>query len=323
MDLPWWSYVISMSLYFVFLLWVVDYFRKHPKASAYFWIASLATFPLWILTGGVEGWFRWFKILSVILPTIVVGLARIAVHYNRTGPVWNVLKKPGFVWFFYGILFLNIAEAVVKDLQLGNYANALTGVVLCVTIPYVPKYWKITTTGGSDLIAYTTAGWNLLYTLWNAAFVYAEAPKYFAASVTILLAAEIYPIIKRRPELYVIARVYTLATHLLLRAAADFFPAVMDASRWFNADVLHWWGIVNLVAAVPFLFWFTWQLDSGKAERSFRHGRPADDADDAAANASANANANANADADANADANADADADGASLAPERQGARR
>ncbi len=276
MDLPWWSYAISMPLYFVFLLWVVDYFRKHPKASAYFWIASLATFPLWILTGGVEGWFRWFKILSVILPTIVVGLARIAVHYNKTGRMWGVLKNPKFVWFFYGILFLNITEAVVKDLQLGNYANALAGVVLCVTIPYVPKYWKITTTGGSDLIAYTTVGWNLLYTMWNAAFVYAEAPQYFAASVTILLAAEIYPIIKRRPELYVIARVYTLAAHLLLRATADFFPAVMDASRWFNADVLHWWGIVNLVVAIPFLFWFTWQLDSGKAEKSFRHGRDAD-----------------------------------------------
>ena len=109
--------------------------------------------------------------------------------------------------------------------------------------------------------------------------MYAEAPKYFAASVTILLAAEIYPIIKRRPELYVIARVYTLAAHLLLRATADFFPAVMDASRWFNADVLRWWGIVNLVVATPFLFWFTWQLDSGKAAQSFRHGRTTADAD--------------------------------------------
>ena len=276
MTLHWWSYLISMPLYFGFLLWVVDYFRAHPKASAYFWAASLLTFPLWILTGGVEGWFRWFKILSVILPTIVVGLARIAVHDDRTGRLWDVLKKPRFVCFFYGILFLNITEASVKDLQLGNYPNAIAGFLLCLTIPYVPKFWKITTTGGSDLIAYTTVGWNLLYTTWIACFVYAEAPKYFASTLCILLAAEIYPILKKRPELYVIARVYTLAAHLLLRACVDVFPAVMDASRWFNADVLQWWGIGNLVVAIPFVFWFTWQLDSGRSVVTFRRGRMAD-----------------------------------------------
>jgi len=273
MDLPWWSYAISMPLYFVFLLWVVDYFRKHPKASAYFWLATLLTFPLWIITGGVDGWFRWFKILSVILPTIVVGLARLSVYENRTGRFWDTVKKPGFVWFFYGILFLNIAEATVKDIQLANYPNAIVGLILCATIPFVPKYWTIERTGGADLIAYTTLFWNLLYTSWNAAFVYGETPKYFASSVVILLAAEIYPLIKNRPELYVIARVYTLAAHLLLRACLDFFPNVMDASRWHNESVLKWWGILNLVGAVPFLFWHMWQLDSGKAEKSFRHGR--------------------------------------------------
>ena len=42
---------------------------------------------------------------------------------------------------------------------------------------------------------------------------------------------------------------------------------------------------MNLVIAVPFLFWFTWQLDSGRSVVSFRRGRvevqleqPTDDA---------------------------------------------
>lgn len=279
MNLDWWPHLVAMPIYFCVLLWIVSFFRKHPHLSVYFWAASLLTFPLWIVTGSVEGWFRWFKILSVLLPTIVVGLARVATHDDRVGRFWSTIRKPQFMWFFYGVLFLNIAEAVVKDVQLGNYFNALAGLFLCVTIPYVPRYWKIATSGGSDLLAYTTAGWNLLYTTWNACFVYAESPVYFASSLCILLAAELYPVIKKRPELYVTARVYTLAAHLLLRATFDVFPGVMDSSTWFNADVLFWWGVINLVVAVPFLFWFTWQLDSGRAETSFRHGRTAAQAD--------------------------------------------
>ena len=273
MTIQWWPNILAMPIYFGFLIWVVSYFRAHPRASAWFWAASLLTFPIWILSGNVDGWFRWFKILSVILPTIVVGLARVAVHEQRTGRIWDVLRSPKFVWFFYGILFLNITEAVVKDLQLGNYPNALAGAVLCVTIPYVPKFWNITTTGGSDLIAYTTVGWNLLYTTWNACFVYAESPVYFGSSLCILLAAELYPVFKKRPELYITARVYTLAAHLLLRAVFDVFPQTMDTSSWFDEGVLQTWGVINLVVAVPFLFWFTWQLDSGKSAVSFRRGR--------------------------------------------------
>lgn len=279
MSIQWWPQILSMPVYFGFLILVVSYFRAHPRASVWFWAASLLTFPLWIITGNVDGWFRWVKILSVLLPTIVVGLSRVAVNESRKGRIWDVLRSPKFVWFFYGILFLNIVEAVIKDLQLGNYANALAGMILCVTIPYVPKFWSITKTGGSDLIAYTTVGWNLLYTLWNAAFVYAEAPIYFGSSLCILLAAELYPVFKKRPELYVTARIYTLATHLLLRACFDVFPQTMDTSSWFNESVLQTWGVINLIIAVPFLFWFTWQLDSGRSVTSFRRGQAADPED--------------------------------------------
>ena len=176
-----WPNLLAMPVYLGFLIWVVSYFRAHPRASAWFWAASLLTFPIWILTG--------------------------------------------------------------------------------------------TRTNGSDLIACTTVGWNLLCTTWNAAFVYAESPLYFGSSVCILLAAELYPVFKKRPELYITARIYTLATHLLLRAVVDVFPQTMDTSSWFSEHVLQAWGVVNLVVAVPFLFWFTWQLDSGRSAVSFRRGR--------------------------------------------------
>ncbi|TCI75903.1 hypothetical protein EVJ20_13080 [Exiguobacterium sp. SH0S1] len=264
-----WPHVISMPIYFALLLGVIVFFRKHYKLSAYFWLASLLTFPLWLM-GNVDGWFRWVKILSVIIPTIIVGFSRIAVQEDKKGPIWDFLKKDDFLWFFYAILFLNIAEATIKDITLGNYFNAACGFLLCVTIPFAPKYWKILKNSSADLVAYTTGSWNFIYTSWNACFVYAESPMYFASSLCILLAAELYPVMKKRPELYITARIYTLAAHLLLRACFDIFPKVMDSTSWFNPQVMSVWGVINFVIIVPYVFWHMWQLHNNKAQYSFK-----------------------------------------------------
>ncbi len=273
MSIPIWQYAISMSCYFFFLLFLIGFMRKNYKFTHIFWIASLLTFPIWLM-GGVVGWFRWAKILSVILPTIFVGFCRIAVLEDKKGPAWDFIRKPWALWFAYCILFLNIMEATMKDFTTGNTMNALTGFLLCVTIPFAPKFWKYTKEKPGDLIAYTTVFWNLAYTTWNACFVYGESPEYFASSLCILLAAEIYPIIMKRPELYIIARVYTLAAHLLIRACLPgLFPALMNSSSWSNPTVLKYWGALNLILIVPYVFWHMWQLHTGKSEVSFRRGR--------------------------------------------------
>jgi hypothetical protein len=78
----------------------------------------------------------------------------------------------------------------------------------------------------------------------------------------------------KRPELYITARVYTLAAHLLIRGCAPaLFPAVMDATTWQNPTLLKYWGIANFIMIVPYVFWHMWQLETGKAEVSFRRGR--------------------------------------------------
>lgn len=270
---PIWLYALSMGTYFTLLLAIVEFMRKHYRIANVFWIASLLTFPIWLM-GGVVGWFRWAKILSVILPTIVVGFTRIAQYEKREGKYWTMLRKNWVLWFLYGVLFLNIMEATIKDFTMGNIFNALCGLLLCVTIPFPPRFWKISAEKHGDLIAYTTVGWNFLYTTWNACFVYAEGATFFASSLCILLAAELYPLFKRRPELYITARVYTLATHLLIRACMPgLFPAVMNSSNWFNADVMKYWGIANVILMIPYVFWHMWQLHTGKADMSFRRGR--------------------------------------------------
>lgn len=263
MDIPVFQYFLTMGGYFIFLLGIVVIVRKYGTFSHYFWIGTLFTFPLW-LRGGIQGWFRWAKIFSVILPTIVLGFARIANFSEKQGKLWDKFRKHWVLFFFYGVLFLNILEATLKDFALGYYTNAIAGVVLCVTIPIPLKYWAISKEKCCDIVAYTTIGWNLLYTTWNACFVYGESPNYFASSVCLLLAAEIYPIIKKRPELYVTARIYTLAAHLIIRACAPgLFLTMMDSTRWYSASALSTWGIINMLAAIPYLAWFLYKMKKG------------------------------------------------------------
>lgn len=275
MSIPVWQYVLSMGAYFVLQMFVIEYMKRHYKFAAIFWIVSLLTFPLWLM-GGVSGWFRWAKILSVILPTILVGLFRVAAQEKRSGKFWAFLRKDWIVWFLYLVLLLNIAEASLKDVGLGNYGNALCGLLLCLTVPFPNgrKFFNLSDRDKSSVIAYTTASWNFLYTTWNLCFVYGESPKYFASSLCILLAAEIYPIIKRRPELYITARIYTLAAHLLIRSCfPNLFISLMDASSWFSPNVLKLWGLVNGIIIIPYMFWYIWQLHTGKSEVSFFRGK--------------------------------------------------
>ena len=255
MDIPIWQYALSMTIYIVILLLMVEGMRKNHRFAFVFWILALFTFPLW--SHNLDGWFRWAKTLSVLIPTaLLVGFGRVANYEDRQG-FWKFFKKDWILWALYGVLFLNIAEATLKDFEAGNIPNAVVGVILCISIPLVyakgqKQAWKFSKEKPGDLLAYTTAGWNFLYTTWNLAFVFGENAGFFASSFCILIAAELYPIIKKRPELYVTARVYTLALHILIRATYDIFTPTMDSSAWANPTALVYWGWINLAIALPF-----------------------------------------------------------------------
>jgi hypothetical protein len=254
------QYILSMSAYILILLGIIEVMRKHHKFAAVFWILALFTFPLW--PNELVGWFRWAKTLSVLIPTaLLVGMGRLA-HIGKLKGKWEFFQKDWLLWALYGVLFLNIAEATLKDLSTGNYANGFAGIVLCITIPLVSyknskrRDWAITEKKPGDLIALTSPAWNFLYTTWNLAFVFGENPGYFASSFCILAAAELYPLLKKRPELYITARVYTLAFHILIRSTYDIFTPVMDSSAWASPKLLYVWGIVNGVLHLAFFaYW--------------------------------------------------------------------
>ncbi len=259
MNIPLWQYLVSMPLYIGILLILVELMRKHLKASAIFWILALFTFPLW--SAQLDGWFRWVKTFSVLVPTaLILGLGRLA-HSGERARIWELFRKNWVLWALYAVLGLNILEASLKDLALGNYFNGISGFILIVTIPLFKSKgrrdgWAFSKGKPYDMLAYTDPIWNFLYTTWNIAFVYAENPGYAASSLCILLAAEIYPLIKRRPELYVQARAYTLAVHILIRATYDIFTPIMDSSAFASDRAVYYWGLVNFVMHVPYLFWY-------------------------------------------------------------------
>lgn len=258
-EIPIWQYLVSITTYILFLFVVIEVMRKYSRFAAYFWLLSLFSFPLWF--NQLDGWFRWVKVISVLIPTaLIVGPARIA-NFNKLSGWWNVFRKDWVLWSLYGVLGLNILEATVKDFGLQNYLNASVGLILILTMPLFkykgnkPNGWKFSSKSPGDLIAYTHPMWNFLYTTWNIAFVYAENPGFAASSLAILLAAELYPIFKKRPELYVTARVYTLAMHMLIRATYDIFTPIMDSSQFYNEQVVMYWGAINLIIAVPYFIW--------------------------------------------------------------------
>ena len=125
--------------------------------------------------------------LSVILPLIFAGLGRIAAVQQKDTPFWRLMRKRWVRWTLYGIVFCNIAEATLRDMQMGNMMNALAGFILCVTMPFGDKYWKYDTSSHGEILSYTVPMWNFLYTTWNACFVYAEGHEFFASTCCILL----------------------------------------------------------------------------------------------------------------------------------------
>ena len=44
----------------------------------------------------------------------------------------------------------------------------------------------------------------------------------------------------------------------------------MDSSSWCNAEVLKNWGMINGLISIIYVFYYVWQLHTGKAERSFK-----------------------------------------------------
>lgn len=252
------SIFVSMAVYMLFLFLFLEYTREKQGFYKWFSIIAILTIPLWFLN--LSSWFRWAKTISILIPLLFLTFVRIANDGNHNNILASFRKKWP-MWILYAVLILNIAEASLKDFTLGNMFNALSGVILCITIPLPTKHWRIGNNDNknsfAELIADLPLAWCLLYVTWNAAFVYAENITYFASSLCILLVPEIWMFVKKRTDLWLMGRVYTLAVHLLIRASYDIFTPIMNSEAWYNETFLYLWGILNLGLHLSYLvYWF-------------------------------------------------------------------
>ncbi|PAT02242.1 hypothetical protein CI105_02550 [Candidatus Izimaplasma bacterium ZiA1] len=259
MELPVLSYIVSMSLYVLFLFMFLEFTREKLNFTKWFFILAFATIPLWFLN--LESWFRWAKTISVLVPICFVSFVRIYNSKETKNTFLLSLRKKWPLWILYLVLNINIIEATLKDFEMGNYFNAIAGIILCITIPLPTKHWRIGKNDGKntfgELIADLPLAWCLLYVTWNAAFVYAENTMFFASSICILIAPEIWMFAKKRTDLWLMGRIYTLAIHILIRSCYDIFTPIMDSTLWFNQDVLYTWGLINFVLhGIYLVFWF-------------------------------------------------------------------
>lgn len=256
--MPLLSIFVSMIFYMLFLFLFLEYSREKQQFYKWFSIIAICSFPLWFLN--IDSWFRWAKTISILIPLIFFNYVRISNDGNHKDK-FMILKQKWPMWILYSVLMLNIIEAMLQDIGGGNYFNAACGLILCITIPLPTKHWRVGKNDGknsfAEILADLPLAWCLLYATWNMAFVYGENITYFASSLCILIIPEIWIFFKKRVDLWLMARVYTLAVHLLIRASYDIFTPVMDSTAWFSASFLNYWGLFNLVLHVVYLFyWF-------------------------------------------------------------------
>lgn len=261
--IPWWQYLISMTAYIAILYLLVELARKYLKTTTVIGALAILAFPFWIKTFGND-WFRLGKVLIVVIPTCFVNVCRMSNKYKDKG--LSFLKKNWVLWFFYAVLFLNILEASIKDLTLGNYFNFGAGILCAITIPFPPKHWRFgSKEGWAELICDLPLMWCLFYTTWNAGFVYAENTGFFASSICILIVPEIYSLIRKRSDLWLHARVYTLAIHMFIRGTfGDVFAPIMGSEAWRNESIIPIIGILNLVFGVVYTIWWFNKLNQDK-----------------------------------------------------------
>lgn len=265
--------LVYAAIYIAILLLFATLIRKSVWGAFALALLALATAPLW--PNHLDGWFRWIKTLSVLIPmAFLIGLARIA-HHDQRGGAWKFMRGEWVLWGFYAMFALNIAEASVKDIALGNTLNGAAGFVLMILLPAV-RYpgskkpnWGFAEGNRGDVFALTGTAWNVAYVSWNLLFVYNENPTYFASSAALLVAALLYTFLVNKPELFGMIRVFTLAFHLTLRAATDVMPQTLDQYPAVQNETLSTvWAIGNFIALISLLAWRLFSVNKARREET-------------------------------------------------------
>eukprot|EP00927_Polykrikos_kofoidii_P047069 TRINITY_DN41167_c0_g1_i1.p1 TRINITY_DN41167_c0_g1~~TRINITY_DN41167_c0_g1_i1.p1 ORF type:complete len:331 (+),score=29.41 TRINITY_DN41167_c0_g1_i1:72-995(+) len=254
--------------------------RINPRATFLVYAAILCSCPLWLLQP-LEGWFEFAKIFSIFIPIQLMNALRLtsALESENSTPsccfqcavaMINSLARSTWDWVFFFVLILNISEAAVADVQLGNYANAACGVTLLISQPLpdtgdagpstrrfmgIDK-GELAKSPYFDFLYDLPLGWSLLYTTWNLCFCLDKRRSHFLCVCVVLLAPLLRALLGGRSDLWMQSRIYTLAIRYTILGYYDIYDLYMDSSTLFDADVVYWWGLANVALGVVYVLWF-------------------------------------------------------------------
>jgi len=190
-----------------------------------FGLIPLAMTPYWFQSNDPDI-FLLIKIYSIMFCICWAVWLRYSEH--RSNP-W-LLRSIGF------LLAANILEAVSVDLLKSDWShhlNALSGVLLTLTLPFVLKRTTIQNTKHRDLRLDIPLPWIVGYTGWNWTFVYLSYPSFSGHHSAILAASLIVALIDR--QRWVQARAATLGLSLLPTATSYYgMLSIIDSTSWFD-----------------------------------------------------------------------------------------
>lgn len=148
-------------------------------------------------------WFTRIKVYTLLLSYIWINSLRFTALSNRR---WAFMV----LWV---ILAANIFEAVLRDFEMGRYANMFVGIILILT----QTGWKsieISENAYRDLEWPLPVAWILTYSMWNFTFVFANYTTHISDHVGVLGAPLIC--LLSRPKTWFQARGYTLSVYALI-----------------------------------------------------------------------------------------------------------
>jgi len=185
-SFPWYSAVMWFVVFGI-LIGLNEIIRASKKGSiALFMVLPVCLTPVWVMMDSeITSWFTWIKVYSALTGSIIYMVIRFTDFHK---------KHKWYLAFVPGILAINIAEACIREFQVGiqnfngvvdgmtyisggwNYFNAVAGIL---NILLICGWSGIFASSGKkkdmlwpDQIRF----WVIAYGVWNISYVYSCAP---------------------------------------------------------------------------------------------------------------------------------------------------
>ena len=188
--------------------------RLPPRWGLAFWlIVPLALLPHFLNISASHGgwsWFLWVKIYSITLTLSWIMFCRMS-----TGKIPKLAVQ---VSLFIAI-GLNIFEAVALDALLGNYGNAIAGILLILTMRPLRQF-SIDNNKYRDFLHDPGVPWIIAYTLWDLVFIYYSFKGTVIVHHLAVLAAPLIISVFTGWERYLQSRGFTLGLHAIVYVSA-------------------------------------------------------------------------------------------------------